>query len=31
MPPEILFPIQLVVGYIAWLLCFGAYIWPWLK
>ena len=31
MPPEILFQIQLVVGYIAWLLCFGAYIWPWLR
>lgn len=28
MPPEILFNIQLVLGYVAWLLCFGAYILP---
>ena len=28
MSPEILFPIHLVFGYVAWLLCFGAYIWP---
>jgi len=28
MSPEILFQIQLLLGYVAWLLCFGAYIWP---
>src|ERR1700683_4997173 len=28
MSPETIFPIHLVFGYIAWLLCFGAYIWP---
>src|SRR5579885_3716209 len=31
MSTEILFQIQLVLGYVAWLLCFGAYIWPWLS
>ena len=31
MSPEIIFQIHLVLGYVAWLLCFGAYIWPWLK
>jgi hypothetical protein len=31
MSPETLFRIQLVLGYVAWLLCFGAYIWPKLK
>lgn len=31
MSPETLFRIQLVLGYVAWLLCFGVYIWPWLK
>jgi hypothetical protein len=31
MSPEPLFQIQLVLGYVAWLLCFGAYIWPWLR
>jgi hypothetical protein len=31
MPPEITFGIHLVLGYVAWLLCFGTYIWPWLK
>ena len=31
MPPQILFQIHLVFGYIAWLLCFSVYIWPWLK
>jgi hypothetical protein len=31
MSPETLFRIQLVFGYVAWLLCFGTYIWPWLK
>jgi hypothetical protein len=28
MPSEILFQTQLVLGYVVWLLCFGAYIWP---
>lgn len=28
---EILFQTHLVLGYVAWLLCFGAYIWPRLK
>jgi hypothetical protein len=31
MPPETLFRIHLVLGYLAWLLCFGAYMWPSLK
>jgi hypothetical protein len=31
MSPEPLFEIHLVLGYVAWLLCFGAYIWPRLK
>jgi hypothetical protein len=31
MSPEPLFQIQLVLGYVAWLLCFRAYIWPWLQ
>jgi hypothetical protein len=31
MSPETLFRIHLVLGYVAWLLCFGAYIWPRLK
>ena len=31
MSPETLFRIHLVLGYAAWLLCFGAYVWPWLK
>ena len=31
MPTEILFQLHLVLGYVAWLLCFGAYIWPWLN
>jgi hypothetical protein len=31
MPPQVLFQIQLVFGYVAWLLCFGAYVWPWLR
>jgi hypothetical protein len=30
-PTEILFQTHLVLGYVAWLLCFGVYIWPWLK
>jgi hypothetical protein len=31
MPTEILFQTHLVLGYVAWLLCFGAYGLPWLK
>ena len=31
MSPETLFRIHLVLGYVAWLLCFGAYVWPWLR
>src|SRR5579862_4643117 len=31
MSTETLFRIHLALGYVAWLLCFGAYIWPWLK
>jgi hypothetical protein len=31
MSPETLFRVHLVAGYAAWLLCFGAYVWPWLK
>jgi hypothetical protein len=31
MSPQTIFQIHLVLGYVAWLLCFGAYIWPWLK
>ena len=31
MPTEILFQTHLVLGYVAWLLCFGVYIWPRLK
>jgi hypothetical protein len=31
MSSEILFQIHLVFGYVVWLLCFGAYVWPWLK
>ena len=31
MSPETLFRIHLVLGYVAWLLCFNAYIWPRLK
>lgn len=31
MSPETLFRIHLVAGYVAWLLCFGTYVWPWLK
>ena len=29
MSTEIVFQTHLVLGYVAWLLCFGAYIWPW--
>ena len=31
MSVETIFRIHLVLGYVAWLLCFGAYIWPKLK
>jgi hypothetical protein len=31
MPPQLIFQIGLVFGYIAWLLCFRAYLWPRLK
>ena len=31
MSSETLFRIQLVLGYVAWLLCFGTYFWPRLK
>jgi hypothetical protein len=31
MSPELIFQIHLVLGYLAWLLCFGTYILPWLK
>jgi hypothetical protein len=31
MSPETLFRMHLVLGYVAWLLCFGVYIWPRLK
>jgi hypothetical protein len=31
MSTQTIFQVQLVVGYVAWLLCFGAYVWPRLK
>src|ERR1700722_18631282 len=31
MSPATVFQIHLVLGYVPWLLCFGAYIWPWFK
>jgi len=31
MSPEMIFRAHLVFGYVAWLLCFGAYVWPRLK
>jgi hypothetical protein len=31
MSTELIFQTHLVLGYVAWLLCFGAYILPWLK
>lgn len=31
MSAEAIFRIHLVLGYVAWLLCFSAYIWPWLR
>ena len=31
MSPPVVFQIHLVLGYVAWLLCFGTYLWPRLK
>jgi hypothetical protein len=31
MPPAIIFSLHLVLGYAAWLLCFGTYLWPKLR
>jgi hypothetical protein len=31
MSPLMIFRVQLVLGYVAWLLCFSAYIWPRLR
>jgi hypothetical protein len=31
MPPAIIFSLHLVLGYVAWLLCFRTYIWPRLR
>lgn len=31
MSPETIFNVHLVLGYVAWLLCFRAYLLPWLK
>jgi hypothetical protein len=31
MSPQIIFQLHLVLGYVAWLLCFRAYLWPRLK
>jgi hypothetical protein len=31
MTTETIFQIQLILGYVPWLLCFGAYVWPRLK
>ena len=31
MSPATIFRIHLVLGYVPWLLCFGAYVWPRLK
>ena len=31
MTPQVLFDVQLVLGYVAWLLCFRAYVWPRLR
>ncbi|WP_293035334.1 hypothetical protein [Paraburkholderia sp.] len=31
MSPERIFQVHLVLGYVAWLLCFGVYVWPKLK
>src|SRR5246127_5410557 len=31
MSPTLIFQFHLVLGYVAWLLCFGTYLWPRLK
>jgi hypothetical protein len=31
MSPQTIFQLHLVLGYVAWLLCFSAYVLPWLK
>jgi len=31
MSPATIFQIHLVLGYVPWLLCLGAYVWPRLK
>jgi hypothetical protein len=31
MSPATIFDIHLVLGYLPWLLCFGAYVWPRLR
>ncbi|WP_298877897.1 hypothetical protein [uncultured Bradyrhizobium sp.] len=31
MTTETLFRTHLVLGYVAWALCFGSYVWPWLR
>src|SRR6202166_4597388 len=31
MSPQIIFLMHLVLGYVAWLLCFGVYVWPRLR
>jgi hypothetical protein len=31
MSPQIIFPLDLVLGYIAWVLCFRTYVWPRLR
>ncbi|MCG5078657.1 hypothetical protein [Paraburkholderia tagetis] len=31
MATQLLFQLHLVLGYVAWLLCFGVYVWPRLK
>jgi hypothetical protein len=31
MSPATIFQIHLVLGYVPWLLCFAAYVWPWLS
>ena len=31
MSPDTIFQIHLALGYLAWLLCFRTYVWPWLK
>ena len=31
MSSETIFRMQLILGYAAWLLCFGAYVMPWLR